>query len=43
MKIDDRDVPAAIVAYWKQPLGGLPDAALAAVAKMHTCSWGEPD
>jgi hypothetical protein len=26
VKIDDREVPAAIVAHWKQALGGLPDA-----------------
>ncbi len=36
MKIDDREVPAAIVAYCLQALGGLPGAALATVAKMHT-------
>jgi hypothetical protein len=36
VKIDDREVPAAIVAYWKQALGGLPDAALSGVARAHT-------
>jgi hypothetical protein len=36
VKIDDREVPAAIVAHWKQALGGLPDAALSGVARAHT-------
>jgi hypothetical protein len=36
VKIDDREVPAAIVAHWKQALAGLPDAALSGVARVHT-------
>jgi hypothetical protein len=36
VKIDDREVPAAIVAHWKQALGGLPDVALSGVARAHT-------
>jgi hypothetical protein len=36
VKIDDREVSAAVIAHWKQALGGMPYAALSIVAWSHT-------